>query len=304
MYWDHTAKPGPVTLLPWNHRCLGSIEYWNLNCGVILLGFFCCFFFSVTTSPKCNRDSKIVRKSITFKNSFSSGFSSKYTKISWELNLSLESRQHDLFWVTNFSKLLQTTFAEFTQQNLLFFFLFWLPVLEIQLGEFSWIISHWYTSVQQILCQVKSSFHRCFLATHRQKGPKAMSQPEPPQQGCWVWKQAMLTFHAHAGTQMLALSSTIIHSELSLMLQVSSLTDFSPAQRELPLCWLNTASRRKREAKINKNILLSPSYTKYHYIKTCSWWFLGQTSLPPLSALLQQTNLWDFSPLESWQDWT
>lgn len=138
-----------------------------------------------------------------------------------------------------------------------------------------------------------------------------MLQPEPPQQGCWQREnEHMLPFHAHAGMQMPALSYTIIHLELSLMLQVSSLADFSPTQRELPLCWLNTADRRKREAKMFylqiKNILLSPNCTKYqvHYVKMCSWWFLGQNSLPPLSASLQQTNQWEFSCVESWQDLT
>lgn len=83
----------------------------------------------------------------------------------------------------------------------------------------------------------------------------------------------MLLFHAHAGKQMPALSYTIIHFEHSLMLKASSLADFSLTQWELPVCWLHTADRRKKEAKkvlpSNKNIAVSPNCTKYEvcYVK-------------------------------------
>lgn len=78
----------------------------------------------------------------------------------------------------------------------------------------------------------------------------------------------MLPFHTYAEKQMPALSHTIIHLEQRVML-----ADFSLTQWELPLCWLNTADRRKREAKkvlpSNKNILVFPNCTKYqvYYVK-------------------------------------
>lgn len=82
----------------------------------------------------------------------------------------------------------------------------------------------------------------------------------------------MLPFHAHAGKQTPALSYTVTHLEHSLMLLVSSLVDFSLTQWELLLCWLNTADRRKTEAKKSYHqlkYLISASRTKSIIYKRC-----------------------------------
>lgn len=134
------------------------------------------------------------------------------------------------------------------------FFFFWLPVLEIQLGEFCWIVSYLHSLVHKNLCRLKCAKahltavfwedtsigrdrRQCRSQTLLARMPAACEQ------------QHTLPFHAHAGKCLSAAPYTIIHLEHSQRLRVSSLADFSLSQWELPLCLLSTAGGRKRKPK-------------------------------------------------------
>lgn len=135
-----------------------------------------------------------------------------------------------------------------------FFFFFWLPALEIQLGESCWIISYFYSPVQKNLCWLKCAKAHLMSAfwedtsIGRDRG-QCCSQTSLVQMPTAWEKRHTLPFNAHAEKCLSAAPYTTTHLEHSQRLRMSPLSDFSLTQWELPLCLLNAAGGRKRKMK-------------------------------------------------------